>query len=72
MKLSRRARRNAALVADHGPAKRATYCGHWAITCQACNMHEGSCLDPEHCPDYQDAMEYHKARLRQAGRLLEV
>lgn len=35
--------------------KLATYCHHWQLTRLACLLH-GACADPEHCPDYRDAV----------------
>ena len=71
MKLSRRAQRNAAMVADHGPAKRATYCRHWQLTALTCELCV-NCGDPEHCQYYEEAQEYHERRLSLEGRLLKV
>lgn len=35
--------------------KLATYCRHWQLTRLVCLLH-GGCPDPEHCPDYRDAV----------------
>jgi len=57
------------MAADHGPARRKTYCRHWRITELRCAV-RGECPNAELCCDYQDAVEYHERRLRQEGRLL--
>lgn len=74
MRMTKSAQRAAQSIAAADLAsgtRRATYCRHWQLTTLTCALH-GACPSAATCPDYADAYEFHRQRLRQQGRLLEA
>lgn len=75
MRPTRAAERSGAAIAARDQVlgtRRATYCDSYSVISFTCRRTGRPCTDASGCPDYEDAVEAHRRRLRGTGRLIEV